>query len=237
LISSSRTFAENKKSTTTTMSGPKVENHVSGNWVIGYVCDLEGNWTFWTKYVQSSKVVKRDINNELELQDNCILVVGGDICDRGNGDIRILRDLISLKNRYRDQNRVFFILGNRDVNKLRLPVTLSDAVLAHRPECYWVNASTIDADYKVDDIVDKLKWTLKHTMGSPFSFECRKQEMLEFVPGLVIDDAMISADYLKLILPGGLLFNYVKEASMAVIIGDTIFVHGAITTYNNNKLG
>jgi hypothetical protein len=47
----------------------------------------------------------------------------------------------------------------------------------------------------------------------------------------------IASDYLSLILPGGLLFNYVKEASMAVIIGDTIFVHGAITTYNNNKLG
>ena len=43
---------------------------------------------------------------------------GGDAFDRGEGDIRIGRLLVDLKLRYPD--RVFLILGNRDVNKTRL---------------------------------------------------------------------------------------------------------------------
>ena len=53
----------------------------------------------------------------LQLRDHCHFVYGGDVCDRGSGDIRICRDLLSLKQRYPE--RVHLIVGNRDINKVR----------------------------------------------------------------------------------------------------------------------
>ena len=202
-----------------------------GHWKIGYACDLEGNWQYWKKYVKNSKVLKRLPNGELDLEENSIFIHGGDVCDRGNGDLRILEDLIKLKKKHMD--RVHFILGNRDVNKLRLPVTLAQSVLAHRPHCYWAGDNTIDASFQVNDKLQKLSWTLKATMGSPFSLACRKQELVEIVPGYTSTDNDVIDSYLKLILPGGMLFDYCRLGVMAVILGDTIFVHGAITTLNN----
>jgi hypothetical protein len=58
------------------------------------------------------------LDDVLELQgDSSVVVFGGDACDRASGDIRLTRQLLSLRNRY--PNRVFFILGNRDINKVK----------------------------------------------------------------------------------------------------------------------
>ena len=47
-----------------------------------------------------------------------MLVYGGDICDRYEGDFRVISDILLLK---RDNiDSVVLIQGNRDVNKLRL---------------------------------------------------------------------------------------------------------------------
>jgi hypothetical protein len=51
-------------------------------------------------------------------------VFGGDVVDRGDGDLRILRDLMQLKRAY--PTRVHFILGNRDLNKVPPPSTTPD---------------------------------------------------------------------------------------------------------------
>ena len=47
----------------------------------------------------------------VKLRNNCHFVYGGDVCDRGDGDLRILKDLLRLKDDA--PNRVHFILGNR----------------------------------------------------------------------------------------------------------------------------
>jgi hypothetical protein len=64
-------------------------------------------------------------------------------------------------------------------------------------------------------------------MGSPFSFECRRRE-LEIL-GEPFDDESVVNSYLNLILPGGELFEYICNGNMAVIIEDTLFVHGGLT--------
>jgi hypothetical protein len=59
----------------------------------------------------------------LKLRDGCYFVYVGDSVDKGPGDIRLCRTLVSLKQRYPD--RVVLLVGNRDLNKLRLTAELS----------------------------------------------------------------------------------------------------------------
>ena len=93
-------------------------NHVT----ISYVTDIEGNLDYWQRFKKLSKVLYTEEGEEenhhvLALKENCHLVFGGDVCDRGPADLRIIDELLALKRRY--PSNVHFILGNRDVNKLR----------------------------------------------------------------------------------------------------------------------
>ena len=80
----------------------------------------------------------------------------------GPGDLRVTSELISLKERYPD--RVHLILGNRDINKLRIPSSLHSAVLSHYPKVYWVHGrpeDSVSEDYKLDDAESKMKWVIR----------------------------------------------------------------------------
>ncbi len=61
----------------------------------------------------------------LSLRDNAHLVYGGDTVDKSPGDIRLVWALVSLKKRYPDRGPL--LVGNRDLNKIRLPSELSEA--------------------------------------------------------------------------------------------------------------
>jgi hypothetical protein len=126
---------------------------------IGYATDVEGNAKFWERYVEYSEVLSRSPNGDLVLGDGCQFVYGGDTCDRGSGDLFVLRDLIILKEKY--PHRVHLLMGNRDINKLRFPVATLQQVLSLRPECYFAssgaNIDTIE-DFKLNDAVHKVKW-------------------------------------------------------------------------------
>ena len=53
----------------------------------GYVTDIEGNYDYWERYIHISRVLRRSESSSLlELRDNCSLVFGGDVCDRGPGE-------------------------------------------------------------------------------------------------------------------------------------------------------
>ena len=111
--------------------------------VVGYVTDIEGNLDYWDRYIQMSKVLRIELDKEnprgrpnIFLKDDCELVFGGDVCDRGEGDITITKELLSLKERY--PSRVHFIMGNRDVNKLRLPFELTNDARSVAPRAFWL---------------------------------------------------------------------------------------------------
>lgn len=124
---------------------------------VGYVSDIEGNYDYWRKYVEYSDVLVAEGSNVL-LRDNCHFVCGGDVCDRGAGDIRVLRELLALKKLY--PQRVHFVLGNRDINKLRLPAALHPSVLSQTPDVYWFDNSSQPGgnDYSLDNRANRLKW-------------------------------------------------------------------------------
>lgn len=52
-----------------------------------------------------------------------MFIYGGDSQDKGAGDIRFIEMLLKLKNKH--PKRVILIIGNRDVNKLRLSTELN----------------------------------------------------------------------------------------------------------------
>ncbi len=91
---------------------------------VGFVTDAEGSLPFWEAQVARSTVLALDAaSGRLELRDKgAHFVYGGDCFDKGAGDARLARALVDLKRRHPD--RVFLLLGNRDVNKMRLRAEL-----------------------------------------------------------------------------------------------------------------
>ena len=142
----------------------------------------------------------------LKLRPNTHFVYGGDTVDKGPGDIRLVRALVSLKKRYGD--RVHLLVGNRDLNKIRLPSELSDADMNRSideiPPPFWDRKAPNLREYleatleeKEDSLItyledstsattsieemntrpERLRYMLKHTLGCPDTFEFRRQEI------------------------------------------------------------
>lgn len=94
---------------------------------VAYLTDVEGNWEYFLACVEQSDGLRLVGMEEggavarIDLLEGWRLIFGGDVCDKGRavgGSVRVTRSLLKLKQRYPE--RVTFILGNRDVNKLRL---------------------------------------------------------------------------------------------------------------------
>eukprot|EP00040_Diaphanoeca_grandis_P030919 m.183805 g.183805 ORF g.183805 m.183805 type:complete len:509 (-) comp32168_c4_seq2:40-1566(-) len=207
---------------------------------IAYWTDVEGSLNYVRRLVQRSKVAFWDDDNEtvLDLKPGCGLVYGGDCFDKGPGDVRIGTMLVDLKRRYPD--RVVLIIGNRDVNKMRFGAELHAEDLA-RPAAEWIkpafhsnSLSLLDywawKGWVADecDHVHRLKYLLEHTMNSPNAFEFRRQE-LEILHGYKASDQEVFENFQSSILDGGIYLRYMQHAQLAALIGDTLFVHGAIT--------
>eukprot|EP00756_Hemistasia_phaeocysticola_P043980 Hpha_TRINITY_DN17562_c0_g1::TRINITY_DN17562_c0_g1_i1::g.92498::m.92498 len=212
---------------------------------LGYVTDVEGNLPYWRNYVERSRVL-RYAPQGLELtHDGAHFVFGGDVVDKGVGDIRLTRELVALKRRY--PSRVWLLVGNRDLNKLRFAAELSPEDLARHhstiPPPHWdPKAPTLTqrleglakergctAD-ECDGEVERLQWMLEATMGCPNTFEFRRDELAELqgVPRASISNDDVVRSMVQEARPGGSLWEYFREACIGAIVGNTIFVHGCI---------
>jgi hypothetical protein len=83
---------------------------------LSYVTDVEGNLDYFHAFVKLSEYLDYDGEGVLKLADQSFFVFGGDIVDKGLGDERLCRQLVALKQKHPD--RVFLLVGNRDLNKV-----------------------------------------------------------------------------------------------------------------------
>ena len=194
---------------------------------ITYLTDVEGDDDYLDRYVQQSRILtwrpttprwnkdttsanssSHDFPEEFSScryfpYDHCIdfkddtgmAIIGGDCCDKGGKDLYVMRQLLDLKRRYSD--RVHFIMGNRDINKMRIsqemgllnPEDGSDPKeLPHHEGVYWLRNANQAAGGDptdptlyppADNAAERLRWMLARTMGSPNAFELRRRELLE----------------------------------------------------------
>ena len=100
-----------------------------------FLSDLEGNGEKWNTFIKSSGCfsgsspsINKQMNGyqnvqklkqirALSLKTSCIFFFLGDAVDKGNDTIRILRDLVYLKEVF--PRNVRLVPGNREINKLR----------------------------------------------------------------------------------------------------------------------
>ena len=95
----------------------------------------------------------------------------------------------------------------------------------------------VSGNINVDTPEERLRWMLKHTMGARGSFEYRRHELAVLrgdghEPVASVSDNDVLNSYRDSVRPGGILREYLLETDIMKIIGDTLFVHGAITAEN-----
>ena len=247
---------------------------------VAYVTDVEGNWAYFVRAAQASPVLSlaggtpervRRIQREdgmgsleegvaavesispdaLELADDGALVFGGDVFDRGIGDTTCLEALLSLRRRY--PGRVFWTLGNRDINKARLASELLDpAELARDPDQiggpYWVpkmfrvpwalhaaRSGYAAGAPELHDPYTRLDYILKRTMGcDQRTLDHRRIELAARSSSpsrldLVSNDDLVRS-FSDLVAPSedSPYAQYLDAGSAVLRIGNALFVHGAI---------
>lgn len=205
--------------------------------LIEYCADIEGNVRFWNSFLAASQTISRDDERGLFVREDCVFVFGGDAIDRGGsadskgqGDLKILEDLVSLKKRCPDQ--VDLIIGNRDANKIRLPYELHPSVLARRARAFWAeDKRDISFEKGPEKRAVRLRdFVFPATMGAPVAFEARRTELK--ARGLPHSDDDVVVSYLDTLNRGGLLAEFLSLAQLASIRGDVAFVHGGVTPTN-----
>eukprot|EP00908_Phaeocystis_cordata_P010696 Transcript_21548.p2 GENE.Transcript_21548~~Transcript_21548.p2 ORF type:complete len:427 (+),score=185.57 Transcript_21548:407-1687(+) len=80
--------------------------------------------------------------------------------------------------------------------------------------------------------VERLKYMLQHTLGCPRTFETRREELrlLRGVRKEQVSDEEVTDSFVAEVAPGagGALRSYLEHASLAALLGNTLFVHGAV---------
>eukprot|EP00924_Labyrinthula_sp_SR-Ha-C_P000268 snap_masked-scaffold_25-processed-gene-2.35-mRNA-1 protein AED:0.41 eAED:0.41 QI:0/0/0/0.5/1/1/2/0/516 len=212
---------------------------------VAYITDVEGNMEYFNKCIDASGAFDRD-GGDLKLKESYFFVYGGDVFDKGPNDIQVCTTLIKLKEQYPD--RVVLIIGNRDANKLRI---FSEAKFDEKEKEKIQQKSAPEKEsgqtfqgedpeeelLKVHTEINKLKWLLQHTLGSPGAFEFRREELQNKTGGPVLDNVVLQS-YIDSVDPKILsnsqseisqrafVLKYLKLGQIGVQINDALFVHG-----------
>ena len=234
---------------------------------IAFITDIEGDPVYWDNWkqhaVKKGAVVESTGRfqspdgtehslHSLRVGENWCIVNGGDTVDKGVGSLRVLRELLELKKSA--PSRVALILGNRDLNKIRLVREL-ELPAAQRPDFKpWIGFKDSDLFQKYDNFkndgdlasdVAFLQWIQKKSMGAPKDFEQRREEMSS--GGQVVDDSKVFATYVNQGLASGcmdrkfacmgdqgLMYLYLLAGQTVAASVDmkSLFMHGGLNSKN-----
>lgn len=210
----------------------------------GYVTDVEGDTAFWESYCRLSAVLEPGrALDDLALRPGCHLVFGGDSVDKGGGDLAFLDSLLRLKRRH--PSRVHLLLGNRDINKMRLTAELAPPPsalwlpAAAHPGVYWRRSGATatpagwlaaQAAPLADEPSSRLRWMLSDNMGSPRAFELRRSELAAArgVESGALSDRDVLRSFAGSLQRGGALRSFLQAGQLCALIGGTLFVHGGL---------
>lgn len=208
--------------------------------VYSYITDIEGNLNYWNRFLSLSKLLERRDDGTITLADSAGFIFGGDSVDKGDGDIRVVRDLLQLKKDYPD--RVHLLVGNRDANKLRFASELVSAETLSPP--YWTPADKrtnyeqfLEKHSLTDSKPSRLRWMLTETMGSDTTFATRKDELQQLGKENSDDDVVQS--FLDSIDPSkenNFMYQYLQNGCLIVRLGNTLIVHGGLSSRNIGRV-
>eukprot|EP00929_Paragymnodinium_shiwhaense_P008918 TRINITY_DN112906_c0_g1_i1.p1 TRINITY_DN112906_c0_g1~~TRINITY_DN112906_c0_g1_i1.p1 ORF type:complete len:1070 (-),score=199.36 TRINITY_DN112906_c0_g1_i1:368-3577(-) len=221
-----------------------VKQQLSTPSTIEYLTDVEGNWDYFLKFVEFSDALHWSGPGRgpwgpgtLELRAGCGLVFGGDAVDKGPGDIRFVKTMLDLRRRY--PGRVWFVLGNRELNKLRFFAELAAGESGHNFLAYWDTKTETYASYRErlsleDNLVTTLRWMLDCNMGcQKTTFETRRTE-LALLAGCQTDsvsDEVVVRSFRDSVDPCGddpWMLDFLKAGQLAVVLGRSLYVHGGL---------
>jgi len=229
-----------------------------------FLTDPEGNLGYFEQCINQSNGAYYDPSGELKLRPEWTFVFGGDLCDKAPGSLRIAKQLVSVKKRYPD--RVYLIVGNRDLNKLRFLTELTDEALAVEPpipygspkSCTTYSAFlaklALEAKHKsvsegaalpaevwseLNSRANRLRWILDCTMGSQGDFERRRSELAALArnePSAISDEEVVKS-YVESVRDGGVMRDFLSLGVLAVGIDSTLYVHGGLISMAYSKAG
>ena len=182
----------------------KPEEVAADSMHVSFCTDVEGNWEYFVSFIECSEALSFVAGPSFDHRGVCQLnlaegwrfVFGGDVCDKGGvvgGTVRVTRTLLALKQTH--PSRVTLLLGNRDLNKMRLTSELAPSQLEQLDNVagpYWVPpgkrvrlrtflARRVAAEGGIDEAsvaedepklvaantaANRLRYLLKETMGA-----------------------------------------------------------------------
>lgn len=214
---------------------------------VGVLGDLEGDWKRFDSYVTNSDVLYRRADGEIDLRHGKSFVFLGDLSDRGPGTQRIMETFLKLKRKY--PKRVTLILGNREINKMKIFSLMNQYKNSLVPELIFPYYKTFlkekyglsfPEDISLSDFqklaapydneVTRLQVFLIG-MNAKDAFEYRRQE-LELLKGKIFSDKEVFLSFKEDMTKGSLMHQYLKEGELIKTIDGNLFTHGAITEEN-----
>ncbi|KAG8341616.1 putative Calcineurin like phosphoesterase [Trypanosoma vivax] len=224
--------------------------HCLTRWRTAFVTDVEGDLSYFTRYVEHSKVVAWSGSRLLFRDDTSNFVYGGDAFDRGD-DICFARALLEFHDAHK--SRVHLILGNRDINKMVFGFPLHEALASSRlsPDAVqrllFPNVLITGMGVKkalsygeflaslglppIPNETTLVQWALTHKLGAGRAFECRRGELVKLCSSPVSDEN-VSRSFLDAARPGGVYYDYLQRGKLAVVVDGVLFVHGSVVDEN-----
>lgn len=199
---------------------------------VGYVTDVEGSLKRLHAFFAKSPDFELGSDGRFHLKPGHVFVFGGDAPDRYLGSMAVIEELLRIAAEAPD--RTFLIAGNRDLNKMRIPMELSPQAMTRNPVWYSFVSEDIWNKESVQTTTPeaRLKFIFGRTMGAGAAFDLLRTEIAQKKglsdPAEVADSTVVQT-VLDELRPNGNFGRMLSMMKLAVRVGNTLFIHGGIT--------